>query len=188
MTEILAFGTIWFWILILVASGLIINSIEDDDDNWGSNIYFILCLAALYFLGNSQFFNSIGLYIIHNPSVSILVFLGYLLIGSIWSVVKWFFYLRKAKEKYKNDIDYFDIKKYNVDRNKERILHWMIYWPLSSIWTLINDPIKKSFEFILSQFGGFYNKMSESILGDIIKEKEVKDKEKQLKDKTNGKK
>jgi len=183
MTEILAFGTIWFWILILVASGLIINSIEDDNDNWGSNIYFIVCLVALYFLGNSQFFNSLGLYIIHNPAISILVFLGYLLIGSIWSVIKWFFHLRMIREKYKNNKEYFYIQNYKVEQNKERILHWMIYWPLSSIWTLINDPIKKSFEFILSQFGGFYNKMSESILGDIAEEKEN-----ELKNKTNGKK
>jgi hypothetical protein len=48
----------------------------------------------------------------------------------------------------------------------------MIYWPLSSLWTLINDPVKKAFEFVLSQFGGFYDKMSEKILGDIVKEKE----------------
>ena len=68
----------------------------------------------------------------------------------------------------------FDIKDYKIGRNKEKVLHWMIYWPLSSVWTLINDPVKKAFEFVLSQFGGFYDKMSEKILGDIAKKKEEK--------------
>jgi len=47
----------------------------------------------------------------------------------------------------------------------------MIYWPFSAIWTIINDPVKKSFEFMLSQFGGFYDKMTLKILGDLEKKK-----------------
>jgi hypothetical protein len=175
MTEILAFGTIWFWILITVISGVIIWITEEENDGiWSSNIWFIGTLVALYFLGNSESFKEIGTYIIQNPGVAIGIFGAYILVGSIWSIIKWFFYLKRVKSKHEKYGYYssFDIKDYKIDRNKERVLHWMIYWPLSSLWTLINDPVKKAFEFVLSQFGGFYDKMSEKILGDIVKEKE----------------
>lgn len=172
--EILAFGTIWFWILVTVISGVIIWITEEEKDGiWSSNIWFIGSLVALYFLGNSEFFKGLGVYIIQNPGVAIGVFLGYIFVGSIWSIIKWFFYLKKVKAKHDEYSHYsFDIKDYQIGRNKERVLHWMIYWPLSSIWTLINDPVKKAFEFVLSQFGGFYDKMSVRILGDLIKQKE----------------
>jgi len=186
MTEILAFGTIWFWILVTVISGIIIFITEEDDDDgiWSSNLWLIGTLVALYFLGNSESFKQIGTYIIQNPGVAILIFAGYIFLGSIWSIIKWFFYLKKIKSKHNNNSDFsFNINNYKIEKNKERVLHWMIYWPLSSVWTLINDPVKKAFEFVLSQFGGFYDKMSEKILGDIVKEKE---KEKQTQ--SNGKK
>jgi hypothetical protein len=176
MTEILAFGTIWFWILITLISGMIIWITEEEEDGiWSSNIWFIGTLIALYFLGNSELFKKIGEYIIKNPGLSIGIFVLYILIGSIWSMMKWFFYLQKVKKKYEEyTYQSFDIKDYKIGRNKEKVLHWMIYWPLSSVWTLINDPVKKAFEFVLSQFGGFYDKMSEKILGDIAKKKEEK--------------
>jgi|688.fasta_scaffold238755_1 hypothetical protein len=174
MTQILAFGTIWFWILITVISGIIIWITEEENDGiWSSNIWFFGTLVALYFLGNSESFNEIGTYIIQNPGVAIGIFAAYILLGSIWSIVKWFFYLKRIKAKHQEYSFYsFDMNDYKIGRNKERVLHWMIYWPLSSVWTLINDPVKKAFEFVLSQFGGFYDKMSEKILGDIAKKKE----------------
>lgn len=105
---------------------------------------------------------------LHNPAQTLMIFAGYLVAGTIWSIAKWFFYLKRIRNSYE-DRSYFNIENYKVKENKERITHWMIYWPLSSIWTLINDPVKKAFEFILSQFGGLYDKMTEKILGDLKK-------------------
>lgn len=164
--QLLEFGTIWFWLVILVASGLIIASTEDEQTNWGANIWFVITLLALYFFGNSEFFKSVGTFMLNNPVSVILIFAGYIAAGTIWSIAKWFFYLKGIRNAYE-DRSYFNIENYKVKEHKERITHWMIYWPLSAIWTIINDPVKKSFEFVLSQFGGLYDKMSEKILGDL---------------------
>jgi len=63
LLSLFEFGTLWFWILIIATSGLIIRSTEDDDDNAVSNVWFILALLALYFLGNSEFFKEVGWYV-----------------------------------------------------------------------------------------------------------------------------
>jgi hypothetical protein len=168
MMQLLEFGTIWFWILLLVASGLIIYSTEDDESNYAANIWFVCALLALYFLGNSETFKAIGSYMVHNPGPSLLIFGAYIFLGTVWSIFKWFFYLKGIRGRYENAYS-FNIENYKVKENKARITHWMIYWPFSAIWTLINDPVKKSFEFVLSQFGGLYDKMSEKILGDLKK-------------------
>jgi hypothetical protein len=44
-----------------------------------------------------------------------------------------------------------------------------MYWPLSSLWTLVNDPIRKLFEHIISMFGGYYDRLSEKMLGEFVK-------------------
>ena len=173
MMTAFALGTIWFWILVLLFSGLIIFALEKEDDNYIASIFFGIGLLILFFFGNRDFFASLGKSIIENPSTSILIFVAYLAIGTIWSFVKWFLFLKEQKDHY-SSVTYFhfDIDRFKIAKNKERVLHWMIYWPFSLAWTMINNPVKRSFEFIISQFGGAYDKMTERILGDLIKKKE----------------
>ncbi|MBU1179759.1 hypothetical protein KJ885_02345 [Patescibacteria group bacterium] len=47
--------------------------------------------------------------------------------------------------------------------NKARILTWMIYWPWSMFWTLINDPIKRFFKFIYERLQKVYQKIADSV-------------------------
>lgn len=182
MWELLAIGTTWFWILASVVVMLIIRATEKDYNNYTSNIYLLCFLFLLYFFGNSELFQQAGTYALHHPSLIVCVMLGYIVMGTAWSMVKWYFFLRRVKEELvasKARISWMG--KYEVDHNKEKILHWMIYWPISAAWTMMNDPVKRLFSNMLTYFKEFYDNMTEKILGDhIVKPEEHKTREGKL--------
>ncbi len=41
----------------------------------------------------------------------------------------------------------------NVRENKAAIIRWMTYWPFSLVYTLLNDPVRRLFEFLYEQIG-----------------------------------
>jgi hypothetical protein len=47
--------------------------------------------------------------------------------------------------------------------NKSRITAWMAYWPCSAIGTLLNDPVRRLFNFLFSQFKALYQKLSDHV-------------------------
>lgn len=40
-----------------------------------------------------------------------------------------------------------------VTEHKADIIRWMTYWPFSFVWTLLNDPIRRFYEFVYDQVG-----------------------------------
>ena len=176
---LLEFGTLWFWILTAIVVGFLVYYTESEDDNGNANIGIALGLVALYFFGNKNFFNELGQSILNNPWNAVGLFAMYIILGSVWSVIKWFFYLKKERMKilerqkiYSYSTPQFNIEDYSIGKNKVRIMSWMLYWPVSGLWTLINDPFKKAFEYIIEHFGKFYDKMVFKILGDLVKKPE----------------
>ena len=51
--------------------------------------------------------------------------------------------------------------------NKSLIISWILHWPISVTWTMINDPIKKVVNYIFEQIKGLFQKISNSIFRDI---------------------
>ncbi len=45
--------------------------------------------------------------------------------------------------------------------NKGRIMTWMVYWPWSFVWTMIDDPIRKFFKMIYNRIQGVLESISE---------------------------
>ena len=54
-----------------------------------------------------------------------------------------------------------------VNRNKGRIISWMTYWPWSGLWTLINDPIRRTFRFLYGRISSTLQRMSDHMFADI---------------------
>jgi hypothetical protein len=134
---------------------------KEEQTGTGATFTLLIFLGLTCFLGNLDFFKAIGNYIVTNPGTIILVFGGYLLVGLIWSFVKWYFYLSHLKDKKAEDgKTYIYADDISFLKNKSRILVWMSYWPLSGLWTLINDPMRKLFQFIQMKFAGTYQKMA----------------------------
>ena len=165
MATLFAFGTIWFWVLISAVLITIISFTEmEESSSWHWSILLGIPVL-LYFTGCADEINSIINYAKDNPTAIILGLLGYLLVGTLWSFIKWFLYLTNLTEYYrKYPYNFSSAKdKFNARENKERIINWMMYWPLSGIWTLINDPIKKAFGRIFVGLENRFQKISDNL-------------------------
>lgn len=46
-------------------------------------------------------------------------------------------------------------------RQKDRILVWAMFWPWSMLWTVVNDPVKEFFEWLITEFQGVYQRISD---------------------------
>jgi hypothetical protein len=153
LASIFTLWTVGFWLALLVASVFIIafDAFEHEGRSFGT---------LLIFAGGVLFFNpSAVLAIRHNPLLLIVGLVGYLLLGVLVAVVKWYFFLLNVRDKI-NDNDFMpgnSKTKYvevrarpvalpvSVKNFKTRIIGWMTYWPWVAIWTLIDDPIRRVF-------------------------------------------
>src|SRR3989338_8426221 len=46
-------------------------------------------------------------------------------------------------------------------RNKDRIVSWMVCWPWSMSWAIINDPVKHVFGYVFRKLQGSYQMISD---------------------------
>lgn len=167
---IFAFGTIFFWLLIVLTVILMTAFVEKEDQTGtGATITFLVSMALMCFLGNLEAFKSLLNYVTENPGTIIGLGLLYIVLGVVWSFFKWYFYLSAIREEYKNSS--YEVEKslisINSSSNKTRVLVWMSYWPLSTIWTIINDPIRKMYKHILYKLSGFYQNISDRMFKDL---------------------
>ena len=179
----LIFGTLWFWLLTIGASILIIyimeealsNEYKDGGGGMLSTLTLVACVILYYFFGSKEDVQNVFIFIKDHPILTLLRIVAYMFIGIIWSIFKWYFFLQNKKESLMkrietegNGIRDYDIPK--ARRNKSRIISWMSYWPFSAFWTLINEPVKKMFKQIYSKIEKIYEKMSDKIFADIKKD------------------
>lgn len=169
MVTLFAVGTFWFWTLIIAAVISVIAITEQEESNsWHWSILIGLPIL-LYFTGCKNEILSLIHYVQENPITIVLGFLGYLFLGTIWSIIKWWLYLTNLRDYYRNYTYSYDKAKFSAKQNKERIMNWMMYWPFSGLWTLINDPIKKSFQRIFKGLENRFQKISDNITKEFDK-------------------
>lgn len=154
--SLLVFGSVWFWLLFLLAWVLITIAIELGYQI-RATIVVLMFFVLYFFFGGKEALASLLHYITYKPFHSIGWILGYFVLGTAWSVAKWaFFVLRKRdkaldtlrKETERYHYTPTEVKPPQVSEHKNLIVGWMIYWPFSALWTLINDPVKRAFTWI----------------------------------------
>lgn len=52
-------------------------------------------------------------------------------------------------------------------QNKASITGWIAFWPLSAVWTLIDDPVRRLIDYIFARFKNLYELMSKSVFKGI---------------------
>lgn len=159
MFEFLLFGAaVWFWILFGVWCLVLFVSVELDKPGHAT-------LATLIFVTLFGFFGvlpgggSLLAFLAASPGYIALGAVGFFVCGTIWAVVKWWFYVRNLAEKRREQIEkqgknakgFGTIRKPLARENKSRIMTWMCFWPFSFIWTMINDPVRRVFQAIYRQ-------------------------------------
>lgn len=61
----------------------------------------------------------------------------------------------------------------DASENKMLITTWMLHWPVSCVWTLINDPIKKLINHIFEMIKSIFQSMSNSMFKSLNQTNDV---------------
>jgi len=201
LLTLFVFGGLWFWGLFIVASLLILLSLEKQSGGWAVFVS-VVALGAMLGLGNSTWLD----WVFANPLNFGLSVLGYAAVGVGYSIVKWRAFTRYVAREYKRrraqwlqiqidrgfgnttDANYRKAletgkltgevkagwkeqlansygqwtKKPEYSRSKDRITGWMIFWPWSCLWLVINDPVRRFCGWVYDTLGGLYKSIADS--------------------------
>lgn len=152
MFTLLAVGSLWAWILFIVASIIIIACLENDSGT-GATITMIATIVLLTIFGGKDDLASLWAWCSSKPLAAIGLFMSYIVVGFVWSFVKWYFYLISFRDQGFNRRD----AHLEVDYNKGRLIAWATYWPFSVIWTFIDQPVKRIITYIFNRLTGIYD-------------------------------
>ena len=180
--NLLVANALVFWLVITTEIGLLIYWVENRSPNWAA--FSIVCLLGVLNWAGYPVWSTI----VTHPDTILYAVAGYLGIGTIWAVIRWYFYVKNEREKYDefkknwlksqylepnailegetlkgflraldNEVCYHDLDIHpQVGKNKESIQIWIIHWPWSFCWTLIDDPIRKTVKAI---YNGISNRL-----------------------------
>jgi len=160
-----AFGTVWFWILSIVWIVLLTFWVDCEDTGWALG-------SVVVYLGTITLFGDINVFtwLKDHPSDSFRLILLYAAIGVMWGIAK--FYLLNSKfqrqiERYKkifleqytadsdedrkqawtkwidDKLEYSLKDKMKLSNQANKVIFWIAYWPVSSVWTILNDPLRR---------------------------------------------
>lgn len=205
--EIFLTGIGFFVVLGILALAIGILS-ENNREGWATTLFVSIIVLT-------GFRYDWDLSIITENWLSIVIgFFAYLLIGTGWSIFKWYLYIRKEvtkfkkftadyilylkkNEKWKGDLTHhFEDFKSSIKRNyrpngsdaygddleevlgsiapsaaynKAKITSWIAFFPVSALWTLINDPVVAAVTFIYENVSGSFQKLSERMFKNALK-------------------
>ena len=185
----LGFG-FWFWSLVLLELSLLTWFVEEE---WGlaSLLSLVVFIGLLWWLADVP----IWTWLKDNPLTLFKYFCYYIGIGVVWSFCKYFFSLRQLREiikeakeswkkidgsdKYASTFEQFLESHMNYsgktgfNNTAGKLVFWSSFWPTSMIWTILNDPLRKLFSWIINDiFIGIYRLMYNRMIGNLIKETE----------------
>lgn len=129
--------------------------------------------VALFLLGAFQLFSEYKPlnYVWDYPLHSLILFIGYFIVGVVWVFIKWYSTVHMAIRDKKNGIwpiyKEFPLK---VSDYKAKIYGWLIFWPFSATWTIFNDPIRHFANFVFHNISGTLQKISDNAYKDYQKD------------------
>jgi hypothetical protein len=183
---LLIFTGAWFWILtVAVAIFLVYEVAREKPVATGFTI--ALYLLAIHLFGDAAVFSALRAH----PAYAYIGVPAFFLAGALWALVKWWFYVkRKALEYRESRLEFLVVNKVDgatldtpvpdslrarsfprprkplARQNKGRITTWMVYWPLSMVWTLLDEPWRLIYEAMARLF----QKISDRVWGDLDKD------------------
>lgn len=178
-----ALGGVWAVIWTLMVFAVVVGAVEFES----MAVAFVVTAIGLVVLEVAGATHIRG-WIQESPMRLILLAVLYLACGALWSVVKWWFYVRKQrpeiKASYENwkdryggggdtSLDAFLVSESNpvkASKNKHRIMVWMVWWVPSLFWTVCSDIIMKIWDRLYDMLVGIYtniaNRIAKSAVGE----------------------
>lgn len=155
----LMYGTLWFWIVIVAAFICIIVATEKES-GLGSTTTMLITIALFFMFGNKVHISNLFSYCSSHVLIFIGAIVGYLILGTGWAILKWYSFILKQLDRMRRG-ESFEVPK--VKDHKQGIMAWMLYWPWSLIWTIIDVPVKRAYLFIYNLIASRLQRMSDNI-------------------------
>lgn len=190
LAGLLAFGTLWFWLFSFVVFCAITALVENDEGVWAT-IVFIGTVLSLNFLSKIPLLDYIKTNPVHTLIYVGIYFVAGIVWSFIkWGVFLKKRNLKyanfKAQYMRANKLEtltpaqtseFFDWLKSDYEaRNskvtadapepsdhKSDITRWSCYWPFSFVGTMLNDVVRRSWDFIYEMLQSTYQRMSYAI-------------------------
>jgi len=185
MIAIFEFGTLWFWLLIVAASITVITAqeIADYPGSW-STFWVIVTFALVYWCGAGRNVDQFWVGIVHNPVRTVVYFLLYAVIGTLWSFYKWKDIVEASIQQYQEYKGKFEAHpnsysaptlgrfRPKVSDHKAELFNWIFYWPFSFAWFIIHKPIEKLFKFIMERTKKVYEGITDRLFAVVEEPKQ----------------
>lgn len=154
--------------------------------------YATLLLGGFLLVGHLLGDMKLHQYVWEHPLYLPCIAVAYYLIGVGWSFIRWASHLRTEADQLLEDKDewirqhagvggwsngkkiekpqdaeqawwnHVQEARPRAKNNKALIITWMSYWPLSFVWTVANDPVRRGFEYLYGQVAHVFENMSVS--------------------------
>lgn len=153
---------------------------------WGIGIFILMCLVDAVLVENENatfgtFMMLLGTGILvwlagdANPFTLawanigdiLKFFIGYFIVGGLWSIAKWYLYLLKVRDHMKECGEKSRPRESYASNNGERIAAWIGHWPFSMIGTLFGDFLSRIIKSIASFLSNLYEDMANSVFKDF---------------------
>lgn len=187
LDSILAAG-VAFWLIpfLILDSILLIYWIDREYSGMATASLIVTGAILQWFFG----VDIIG-FVMRHPAIVCYMAIGYFVLGTVWAVTKWWFFVNGERQKYDEFRDNW-FRSHNlpsgpgsvipddqkdsfqrelrctsieirplVTRHKARIYMWMTYWPFSALWTLTHDFVNKVFTTIYTKIRTTLQKISD---------------------------
>jgi hypothetical protein len=178
--ELIVFGSIWFWAATVIPFLLLIAFVENEKS--GMALFTLVAtFAAFAAFGDKQWLT----WVTHNPLTILYYVAGYIGVGILWGIVKWFFYCLKQRDKYEalrklyteegkpfNKETFKRLAGYqynegdfppNIKEHKGRVVFWMAYWPVSALWWVLNDPLTRLYNMLYHRLAVVFDGISKKM-------------------------
>jgi hypothetical protein len=169
IAEFFILGGIWWWFLTVAIFFLLVWEIAGEKVI-AAFFTLGLYLGLIHLFGNASIFDTIG----KNPALIYIGVPAYFIVGTGWGFIKWFLYIKRKILDYKetrqswlqssgvNDATLntpipdnlkeswvIRVPNFYAVRHKNKIITWMAFWPLSMIWSFIDEPWRYIYNFCI---------------------------------------
>jgi hypothetical protein len=184
----LLLGSLWFWLFIGAFIIFELFWIAGKESGVGATFTLLVFGGVFAFYGDPLVFT----WIVEHP-LELAVGIGlYLVVACVWGFVKWYLFLKNKAREYQEARRNFLVSNGHKDakfdtgvpddlrvewakrrsfeavrpvasRHKDVILMWMTYWPVSMLWTLVEDTITHLYNLCAARL----ERMSERLFGNV---------------------
>ncbi len=161
----------WFFVFVILIALIVFI---DQDNGFGATGTLLFAALFAWLIYDFNVFT----WSLANLQIVLLGLVGYFVAGLIWASTKWQFFIRAAKRVLLEDSSWKIDSRFNfggqlqkvpvqISENKSRYMMWMVYWPFSMIWTLIDDPVRRIFTWIYNSVAGSLQRSSNKVFEDL---------------------